>query len=278
MSESYLNNLKFTYVKGGISPVSKIDSGDYRVYPNWILVCPQNESGKVEIRNDSIKYFRQDEAVVIKPNVQHRFFMASQSTVISLWSHVNFSLPGNIDVAQFLDTPLIVTGSQGKRIGEINAQLAKLPQNEFSLQTESRFLELGFSLLSIICSVSVEKDMSDFFSDQSQRIRDMLLYIDRNLDKELTRDSLANYCGLSTARFHVVFQKCTGMAPMKFVKDQRMNKAKILLVRTSISISQISRMIGYNDPYTFSREFRKTVGFSPRPYRLQARRDGLFPV
>jgi AraC-like DNA-binding protein len=276
MFNSYSNNLLFDYVHGGITPVDVVDSDDYRVYPNWILIAPKNGSVNIEIRNDGIKYCHQGEAIVIKPNIQHRFFMVSQASFISRWSHVNFSLPGNIDVSDFLDTPVIARGTAGARIGDINEQLTAMPQNKYALQTESRFLELGFSLLQIICSISTERDFSALLSDRSHQIRNLLEYIDKNLDKELTRDILADYCGFSTARFHVVFQKFTGMAPMTFVKHQRMKKAKLLLARTDIPISQISGMTGYYDPYTFSRAFKNTVGISPKPYRIKIRRDTFF--
>jgi AraC family transcriptional regulator of arabinose operon len=47
----------------------------------------------------------------------------------------------------------------------------------------------------------------------------------------------------------------------------RMTRARGLLDRTTLTIAEIARAVGYDDPLYFSRHFRDRHGVSPREYR-----------
>ena len=47
----------------------------------------------------------------------------------------------------------------------------------------------------------------------------------------------------------------------------RISVAKNLLVTTNLRIYEISESIGYNDPVTFGRAFKKLTGYTPNGYR-----------
>ncbi len=80
-------------------------------------------------------------------------------------------------------------------------------------------------------------------------------------------DKYAAYCGLSKSHFIRAFHNEYGISPKKYITNLRVSHAKELLIHTDISIGNISRMCGYNDPLYFSRVFGKNVGISPKAYR-----------
>lgn len=51
--------------------------------------------------------------------------------------------------------------------------------------------------------------------------------------------------------------------------DQRISRAKHLLVTTNYSVNHIGRIVGYTDPLYFSRVFKRKAGVSPKHYREQ---------
>ena len=57
------------------------------------------------------------------------------------------------------------------------------------------------------------------------------------------------------------------MSPQDFIIYFRMDKAKKLLSDMSMNIGDVSRSVGYEDPLTFSKLFKKNVGVSPNAYR-----------
>ena len=87
----------------------------------------------------------------------------------------------------------------------------------------------------------------------------------------------AKLCGMSCARFSVVFKEATGKTPQKFIEDVRISKARDLLISTTMSVSAIAENIGFRDPLYFSRVFKNSVGKSPTEYRrnkLYFEKDG----
>ncbi len=77
----------------------------------------------------------------------------------------------------------------------------------------------------------------------------------------------SNQCNLSTYRFIHNFKALTGMSPIEYLTAIRIDKAKELLLSSSLNISEISGIIGYDNPLYFSRVFKKITGFSPSSYR-----------
>lgn len=64
-----------------------------------------------------------------------------------------------------------------------------------------------------------------------------------------------------------MFKDQIGMSIGEWRQEQRVNRAKLLLQTTTMSIAEISRSIGFDDQLYFSRIFKKRIGLSPQKYR-----------
>ncbi|HEY6609596.1 MAG TPA: AraC family transcriptional regulator [Pseudomonas sp.] len=78
---------------------------------------------------------------------------------------------------------------------------------------------------------------------------------------------LAASCSLSRTYFTRAFKQSTGMSPHDWLLSRRVEKAKELMLRTSLSLSQIGLDCGFADQSHFSRVFQKKVGVSPSSWR-----------
>jgi AraC-like DNA-binding protein len=274
MEAMLIQNLRFDYVEGGSTPVKSPHTTGWRQFPCWVIVAPAGNGVYVETHRHGKLFCKAGDAVLVTPNLAHCFSVKNRGNYISHWCHAHFTLPGDIDVADFLETPLIVGPPISRQIKQINAEMALLKNidQRNSIKLASRHLELGFSLLAKIGKISREKSGQMLFGPGVERIRELLIYIDQHLHEELERNALADWAGLSAARFHVVFGEVVGLSPMNFVKRQRMKKAQVLLSETHQNINHICRSVGYPDPYTFSRAFKNTVGISPRTYRERSKK------
>ena len=56
---------------------------------------------------------------------------------------------------------------------------------------------------------------------------------------------------------------------MAYVAHQRMQRARVLLDETDLTVAQIGRAVGFADPYHFSRRFAAVVGRPPTFYRAR---------
>lgn len=104
------------------------------------------------------------------------------------------------------------------------------------------------------------------------RIDRAVEYISKRLTEELSGEILARVAGLSASRFAFKFKERTGLAPMKFLGMRRIEKAKHLLLTTSLPIQQIALNAGFPNSQHFSTCFRKVAGQTPSAFRARPER------
>lgn len=102
------------------------------------------------------------------------------------------------------------------------------------------------------------------FSDE---ITSTVDYMKRNLDKKLDIDELAARVYLSHSGLIWKFKKELDTTPSQYLNLLRLRYAKQLLLNHSYSITQISEMCGYSNPYYFTNLFHKHSGMSPSEFR-----------
>lgn len=100
-------------------------------------------------------------------------------------------------------------------------------------------------------------------------IKRALQYIEMNYSRDINISDLASYIGLNRSYFSALFKQHLHMPPQEFLVRFRMNKACELMANPALSISDIARSVGYEDPLGFSKMFKKIIGLSPRQYRKE---------
>ncbi|MEU4744882.1 helix-turn-helix transcriptional regulator [Actinosynnema sp. NPDC023658] len=93
----------------------------------------------------------------------------------------------------------------------------------------------------------------------------------------LSLADMADTAILSKFYFSRVFRTLTGTSPGRFLTAIRLTKAKQLLLETSLSVTEISYMVGYNSLGTFTSRFTRSVGVPPARYRALSRGGDLAP-
>jgi len=106
-------------------------------------------------------------------------------------------------------------------------------------------------------------------SDAAMRLRELVAEIRRRPGEEWSVQGMANRCGWSRAQLTRQFKRLTGWAPAEFVIQQRMAMAIYYLSETPLPIGRIAELLGYRDPYFFSRQFKGHHGVSPQRYRRE---------
>ncbi|WP_281404096.1 helix-turn-helix transcriptional regulator [Kitasatospora kifunensis] len=90
-------------------------------------------------------------------------------------------------------------------------------------------------------------------------------------EEPLSLDDIADTAILSKFYFSRVFRTLTGTSPGRFLSAIRLHEAKGLLLKTSLSVTDISFRVGYNSLGTFTSRFTRSVGLSPGRFRTLAR-------
>ena len=107
------------------------------------------------------------------------------------------------------------------------------------------------------------------------RLRRVTDYIREHLDQHLTLAQLGAVVFMSPYHFARLFQHSTGLPPHRFVVRARIDHAATLLAAPDLSISQISRVVGFRSPSHFATVFRRLMGVTPRAYRAAYLPAGL---
>ena len=68
------------------------------------------------------------------------------------------------------------------------------------------------------------------------------------------------------------------MSPMQYVTQSRLNRAKVLLLKTELSVMDIARQCGYGDMSNFIRRFRREFQQTPLQFRQQQRGRPTTPM
>jgi AraC-like DNA-binding protein len=82
---------------------------------------------------------------------------------------------------------------------------------------------------------------------------------------------LARQLNVSETGLRELFHRVAGRSPRLYFEERRIERAARALLETDSSIANVARAAGYDDPYHFSRVFKRVTGKSPREYRRHAR-------
>ncbi|MWV46006.1 helix-turn-helix domain-containing protein [Paenibacillus sp. HJL G12] len=98
-------------------------------------------------------------------------------------------------------------------------------------------------------------------------IRRSVEYIESSYSQKVTVLDIARSVGLDRTYLSGLFKDKFGVSLQTFLLEYRMSRATDLLRNPELSVSDVSRSVGYNDPFLFSKMFKKVVGSSPKQYR-----------
>ena len=93
------------------------------------------------------------------------------------------------------------------------------------------------------------------------------LYFAEHYNRNICIEEYAKEHHMSTSWFIRNFKQYTGVTPMQYIVSIRIHNAEVLLQDEHYNITEISNIIGYDNPLYFSRIFKKVKGISPSEYR-----------
>ncbi len=169
------------------------------------------------------------------------------------------------------------SGAQIKTIVPDNAIAQFIESLEFYFQNPSfvnedllelKIKELILLLIQTQNSASVLELIEGL---HSPRVANLKKVIELHKYENLTTEELANLCGMSLSSFKREFNSIYSDSPKNYLNTQKIQKAKELLEISDLPIGEIAYEVGFNDPYYFTRLFKKKEESSPTDYRKQQR-------
>lgn len=116
---------------------------------------------------------------------------------------------------------------------------------------------------------SKAKDNSDMDKGDESVISSIMRYMQEHLSEEISLSVLAEVFHLNAQYISQLFKNEIGVGFLAYLTNIRIEKAKKLLLSTSLSVTEISENIGYSDYRVFTKVFKKTEGITPTQFRRE---------
>ena len=140
--------------------------------------------------------------------------------------------------------------------------------NSFLMKQPGSIAVCNGLLLQIIGLIYSELEITDDRRKKMNRIEKAIEHMKNNYqESELSIGSLAEKCSMSEKNFRRIFSSVYKKTPYAFLQEFRINKAEILLLNTSKTVTEIAFCCGFSDVYSFSHSFKRHTGLSPIEYR-----------
>lgn len=100
-------------------------------------------------------------------------------------------------------------------------------------------------------------------------VRSAVDYINLKFCETISVSIIAEHCGVDRSYLSKIFKHATGLTLQEYLIQFRVKKAMQLLKESDLSVQHVSYSVGYNDPFTFSKVFKKQTGVSPSEWRKE---------
>lgn len=138
-------------------------------------------------------------------------------------------------------------------------------EKSMDLKSLSSFYNLLSILIEETNIVTTDKHSNNH---QETYIKQAIEFIDTNYSRKIRIEEIASYVGINRKYLSQLFSQILNISPQNYLINFRLQKACDLLTSSSLSINEISNSVGYNDPFLFSKIFKKFKGMSPKVYRV----------
>lgn len=223
------------------------------------------------IVEDEIYPVKQDDLVIVNPNVEHTEVSVSSDPL----EYVVLGVEGmSFD---FGDR----SGSRNHEIINYRNQRDELLFyfNALLRETENKdenYEAICQNLLEVVVISLMRSSGHPFSVVATQRANKICSrikrYIDSNYAEEISLDSLAEKAHLSKYYLVHTFAKYYDMSPINYLNEVRLRASKELLETTDLSISQVAESTGFSSQSYFSQSFRRSCGLTPSDYRVQTKK------
>lgn len=153
-----------------------------------------------------------------------------------------------------------------REIAEIMLELTE------AIANAANYDSLGESLVTILQAFGDGKTEGKLTTKHI--VEEIEQFLINNYDKSISQDMLATKFGFGPSYISRIFRKYKDTSPSEYLTRYRMSKAKQLISgRPEMLVRDVAGLVGYSDPYYFSKLFKKETGVWPSEYQKAALRD-----
>ncbi|EKE84881.1 AraC family transcriptional regulator [Idiomarina xiamenensis] len=232
------------------------------IHSNYLLIFCHQGRGYYETEQARGE-LQAGQLLLLPKHCKHRYQAHSEHPWSIYWAH--FDGPAAASCMDILgtspDKPVITLPDWRELRSDVTA-LLNLQHQRLTLAQAQLAATLLRKLLLDIANIRQRARQVSHFD---------LLALERwmkdNLHRSLSLADFADFVGLSRFHFSKKFRQKTGTTALHYFNDLKIKQACRLLDQSQQTVRQIAADLGFDDPYYFSRLFKKVMGLSPQHYR-----------
>ncbi|MFB9055500.1 AraC family transcriptional regulator [Mariniflexile ostreae] len=264
-------------VKQHIESVDR--SGAYwHFHPELELIYINKGQGKTHIGNH-LSYFNNSQLILIGSNLPHNGFTdrltanGSETTVqfkADFLGNDFISIPEMTNVVALFDRAKKGIRFKMETKAVIGPKIDKLLSYE-GLERVIKFLEIlnHLALTDDYSLLNADGFAFEAEAQDSAKIAVVFKYVNKNFQKHITLDEIANEVSMTIPAFCRYFKKATGKTFTQLVNEYRVVHATKLLNESQMSIADICFECGFNNFSHFNKQFNEITGKSASNYRKE---------
>jgi len=240
-----------------------------RILTEFQILYITRGKGIFESKETGRKKVAEGSVIFLFPGVWHRYMPEQNTGWKEHWVSFNGTLP-----ATFLNNKILSPENAIIEIG-LNEEIVNLYQQIMeSIESEKIgykqiIASLTYQIIAQIYAANRSKKFSGKESETA--ITRAKIFMADRIDKRINLKKMASELGVGYSWFRRMFRHHTGLAPAQYFLELKLNKAKDLLVSTSLSVKEISVMTGFDSQFYFSKFFKNRMGISPSKLRGYSR-------
>lgn len=231
-----------------------------------LIYCVEGEGWfELEKRKHTVNH---NQFFILPEGMPHSYGSDEENPWTIYWMHFSGKKAGFFSTG--FDKPMDISPNSNSRIGE---RLTLFEEIYSSLNRGYDISYLLYATTSLFHFLGSMKFVGEYREsnpnnlESSDIISSVIHFMRENMNRKLTLTELAHTTGLSESYFANCFIKKTGYPPLRYLTHLRIQEACRYLDFTDMKVNQISPLIGFEDPFYFSRAFSKLMGMSPSEYR-----------
>lgn len=236
----------------------------YRYIPFCRIFMPTSGDGEVRL-NDVLYPLVPGIALLIPPFA--RVQMRCEHTMSMYWSHFNvFCMDTQLDYFSGLSRCIAKNVPDFDFYAKLFRMVTRYCWKEFSplFARENFETQAAFRL---ILNLFLDEELEGGSQKTRPRLIDILNYIEKNLDGDLSLSVLSRHGCLNANYLSNLFTEQMSISPVRYISQRRMHKAEEYLRHSKLSIGEIADHVGMSSAAHFSKKFKQYYGVSPQIFR-----------
>ena len=129
------------------------------------------------------------------------------------------------------------------------------------------YIPQAFSAIYNLYTEAIKSENKEYIKKNELFSKISSFIFEHYTESDFSVPAIADYINISEMHLRRIFKQTLNISPIKYINFLKLEKAKNMLIASNFTVAEVAHSAGFEDPYYFSRLFKKEMGISPSEYR-----------